>query len=80
MNEFLPEISLTEFRKLKPEQLRELKNCEVTINCEYLFTFVNGNTEPSGYLRMKCQYDGAAANAVGGKTLEDIIAGEKVAV
>ena len=80
MNEFIPSISFTEFKKLKPEQLRELKNYEVTFNGDYLFTFINGSTEPSGYLRTRCQYAGASANAVGGKTLEELTEKEEVKV
>lgn len=74
MNDFIPSISFTEFKKLRPEILRELKSAEITFNGEYLFTFVNGNTEPSGYLRTKCQYSCEAANCVGGKSLEDLLA------
>lgn len=73
MNDFIPTINFTEFKKLKPEQLRELKSCEITFNGEYLFTFVNGLLEPSGYLRNRCQYDGQAANAISGKTIEEIL-------
>jgi len=73
MNEFIPSYSFTEWKKLKPEQIRELKNCEITFNGDYLFTFINGSTEPSGYLMMKCQYDGAAANSVSGKDLKDVL-------
>lgn len=72
MNDFIPTISFTDFKKLRPEQLRELKTSEVTFNGDYLFTFVNGNTEPSGYLRTRSQYDGAAANAVSGKAMEEL--------
>ena len=78
MNEFLPEISFTEFHKLKPDQLRQLKNAEITFNGEYLFSFVNGRTEPSGYLRKRTENDGAAANAIGGETLEQILEKESV--
>lgn len=73
MSEFISEITITEFRKLKVHQLKRLKSCEVTSDGEYLFTFVNGMTEPSGYLRKKCEYSCQTANAIGGETLEQIL-------
>lgn len=75
MAELIPELTWTEFKKLRPEQLRRLKSCEVTFNYEYLFTFVNGNTEPSGYLKTQSEYNCQTANAVGGETLEEILDG-----
>ena len=73
MADLIPEITWTEFKKLRPEQLRRLKSCEVTFNYDYLFTFVNGHTEQSGYLRTQSEYNCQTANAVGGETLEDIL-------
>jgi len=73
MAELIPNITFTEFKKLKPDQLRRLKCCEVTFNTEYLFTFVNGNVEPSGFQRIQAEYNCQTANAVGGETLEDIL-------
>jgi hypothetical protein len=73
MADLIPTITFTEFKKLKPDQLRRLKCCEVTFNTEYLFTFVNGNIEQSGYLKVQTEYNSQTANAVGGETLEDIL-------
>ena len=73
MSELIPSISLTEFRKLKAHQLRMLKSAEITFNGEYLFTFVNGQVESSGYLRTQTEYACQVSNAVGGKTLEQIL-------
>lgn len=73
MAEFIPEVTITEFKKLKAYQLKELKSCEVYSDGEYLFTFVNGNLEPSGYLRKNTEYNCTNANAVAGKTLEEIM-------
>ena len=75
MAELIPSISFTECRKLKPDQLKRLKSCEVTFNGEYVFTFVNGMTEPSGYLRTQTEFSSQLANAVGGETLEEIVGG-----
>lgn len=80
MADLIPSISFTEFKKLKAEQLKELKSCEVTFNSEYLFTFVNGNTEESGYLRTQTEYNCQTANAVGGKTVEELYADLQVPV
>ena len=73
MSELIPNITFTEFKKLKADQLKRLKSAEITFNGEYLFTFVNGKTEPSGYLRTQTEYNCQTANAVGGETLEQIL-------
>ena len=80
MAELIPSISFTEFRKLKAEQLRRLKSAEITFNGEYLFTFVNGMLEPSGYLRTQTEYNCQTANAIGGKSLEEVWEKEIAAV
>ena len=74
MAELIPEITFTRFRALRAEQLRRLQSVEVTYDGEYLFTFVNGNTEDSGYLRTQTEYNCQTANAVGGKTLDEVLA------
>jgi len=73
MATLIPQITITEFRGLKAHQLKRLKSCEVYSDGEYLFTFVNGMTEPSGYLRTQTEYNCQTANAVGGESLEDIL-------
>jgi len=73
MAEMIPTYTITEFRKLKAFQLKRLKNCEITSDGEYLFTFINGMLEPSGYLRKQSEYNGQTSNAVGGKTIEEIL-------
>lgn len=79
MSEIIPNISITEFRKLKADEMKRLKSCEITSDGKYLFTFVNGNTEPSGYLRTQAEYKCQTANATSGETLEEILK-EEVAV
>lgn len=73
MSELIPSIPLSKFKKLKAHEIQRLKSCEVTSDGEYLFTFVNGNTEPSGYLRAQSEFKCQTANAVGGETLEQIL-------
>ncbi len=77
--EMIPSITLSTFKALKTEQLRRLKCCEVVSDGEYVFSFINGMLEPSGYLRTQSAYGGQNANAVGGETLEQIL-GEAVPV
>lgn len=72
MATMIPEITITEFKKLKAHQLRRLKSAEIYSDGEYLFTFVNGNTEASGYLRTQAEYNCQTANSVGGESIEEI--------
>ena len=73
----IPEYNWTDFLKVqKMGRLEELKNCEIYFNCQYLFTFINGRTEETGYLRMQSEYKGQTANAVGGLAIEEILAKE----
>ena len=78
MAELIPSINFAGFHKLKADQLRRMKSAEITFNGEYLFTFVNGMLEPSGYLRTQSEYNCQLANSVGGETLEQIL-GEVIA-
>ena len=74
LNGLIPEYRWTDFLKVaKLGRLEELKSGEVTFNGAYLFTFVNGHTEASGYLRTRSEYNCCDANAVGGKTIEEIL-------
>ena len=69
MSELIPEITITEFRVLitkRIHKLRELKSFEVTADGEYLFTYVNGNLEPSSYLKTQTEYKCQTANVLGG--------------
>jgi len=74
MAEFIPEYKWTDWLKVqKLGRLKELKNGEVMFNGEYLFSFVNGSIEPSGYLRKHTEYNCVTANACGGKAIEEIL-------
>lgn len=73
MAEFIPSIPLSTFKGLKTEQIRRLKCCEVVSDGNYLFTFINGNIESSGFQRKAAEYRGGEANAVGGESLEEIL-------
>ena len=73
MSTLIPQLSISEFKKLKVYQMKELKSCEIYSDGQYLFTFVNGNTDSSGYLRQQSEGRCQVANAVGGKTLQQIL-------
>ena len=70
MAELIPSVSITEFKKLKVHELRELKSCEVMADGQYLFTFINANTD---YVKVQAEYMGEMSNTVGGKELEEVI-------
>ncbi len=72
MASLIPEMTITEFRKLKVPQLKRLKSCEVYSDGEYLFTFVNGSIDTSGFLRAQAEYKCQTANSVSGETLEEV--------
>ena len=72
MATLIPEISISDFKKLKVHELKRMKSCEVYADGEYVFTFVNGKAETSGYLRTQTEYNCQRANAVSGKKLEEI--------
>jgi len=65
----VPEVSITEFKKFKVHELKELKCCEVLSDGEYLFSFVNPATD---YIRQQVQNLGQLSNAVKGKDLAEI--------
>ena len=77
MGEYVPSISITEFKKLKVPELKRLKCVEVTSDGEYLFTFTNPKTL---YVRLHVEQLGMLSNNVGGESLEDITQKEEVAV
>jgi hypothetical protein len=76
MAEFIPSYTITEFRKLKAHELRRLKSAEIISDGEYLFTFVNPQTD---YIRKHVEYLCLSGNNVSGESLEQIIEQEVVA-
>ena len=73
MATLIAETSLTEFRKLNVPQLKRLKSCEVYADGEYLFTFVNGGVDPTGFLRIQTENKCQTTNGVCGELLETIL-------
>ncbi len=74
MATMIPEYKWTDWLRVqKLGRLTELKSGEVMFNGEYMFTFVNGNNEKSGYQRTVAEYNAVDSNAVGGLDIEDIL-------
>ncbi len=73
MATLIPEMTISDFKKLKVPELKRLKSCEIYSDGEYLFTFVNGGVDASGFLRMQTENRCQTANAVSGETLETIL-------
>ena len=73
MATLIPQLAITEFRKLRVTELKRLKSCEIYSDGEYLFTFVNGGVDTSGYLRLQTENRCQTANGVCGETLEQIL-------
>ena len=64
-------------RVAKTGRLKELKSGEVMFNGEYYFTFVNSQTD---FIRTKTEYLSERGNAVGGKTIEELLEAEVATV
>ena len=79
MATLIPQYNWTDFLKVqKLGQLHRLKSGEVYFNSEYLFSFVNGGVDASGFLRQQTEYKCQTANGVSGETLEQITKQELV--
>jgi len=79
MSTLIPEYSWTDFVKVvKLKQLHRLKSGEVTFDGEYLFSFVNGSIDTSGFLRLQTEYKCQVSNSVVGESLEQILQEVKI--
>jgi len=67
--EFIPEISFSEFKKLKASELRELKSFAVTSDGKHLMTVIIPQTD---YIQVHAEYLAQLSNSAGGKELEDV--------
>uniref|UniRef100_A0A6M3KTS2 Uncharacterized protein n=1 Tax=viral metagenome TaxID=1070528 RepID=A0A6M3KTS2_9ZZZZ len=77
MSEFIPSITLTEFKRLKAFEIKELKSVEVTSDGEHLFTAIipHGDTHSTDFVKVNAEELGLTANLSGGKDLEEVING-----
>ena len=69
MATLIPEIALSEFKRLKVAELRQLQSAEIFADGLYLFTFINPQTD---FVRDSAENLGQLSNSVAGKRLEDI--------
>ncbi|KKN03074.1 hypothetical protein LCGC14_1111300 [marine sediment metagenome] len=77
MATLIPEVTITDFKRLKVDEIKQLKSCEVTSDGEYLFTFLNAQTD---YIRAVAEDTGQTSNSVSGETLEEIKGAELATV
>lgn len=82
MSTLIPEITISEFRKLKALELKQLKSCEVTSDGETLFLAiippVSGGVSITDYIKTQAEYLAVKANTAGGKELSEILEEVKV--
>ena len=71
MSDLIPTLTITEFRQLikDVDKLKQMKSCEVNFDGEYLFTFVNPQTD---YIRVQAEYLAQTGNSIGGKDIKEI--------
>ena len=74
MAEFIPTISLGDFKKLKAADIRRLKCMEIVADGEYVCTIIVPKTD---YIRLHSEQLGVLSNAVAGEDLNSILKGEK---
>lgn len=70
MSDLIPSISLSRFKKLKAHELKKLKSCQITSDGQYLFTFIQPQTD---YIRTQAEYMAQLSNSVGGQGLEQVL-------
>ena len=75
MASLIPQINITEFRKLKVPELKRLKSSEIYSDGEYLFSFCNPKTD---YIRIHVENLSQLSNSIGGESLENILNKEVV--
>ena len=71
MSDLIPEITISEFKRLKVNELKQLKSCEITSDGEYLFTYINPNTD---YVKIQAEYLAQKSNSIGGKSIDELLA------
>ena len=63
----IPEIPITQFKKLRVEEIKQLKSCVLTSDGEYLCTLIIPRTD---FVQVRAEYLGVVSNSVGGVDLE----------
>jgi hypothetical protein len=72
----IPSVSYTDFKKLTPAQIRELKSCEVTSNCETLFIAIipsdKGGTAIKDDVTTHAEFLAVRMNSISGKEYAEV--------
>ena len=77
MSTLIPNVTISEFKKLKAQQIKRLKSCEVYSDGKLLFTFVKPVND---YIRVQAEYLSQKANSIDGQTIEEILEAEHAPV
>jgi hypothetical protein len=76
MATLIPNIPISEFKKLKASQIRDLKSCEVQSDGETLFYAIipplNAGMTITDNIKTQAEYLGVRGNSVGGKDLAQV--------
>ncbi|MFA5753623.1 MAG: hypothetical protein WC910_11195 [Bacteroidales bacterium] len=74
MSDLIPNITITDLKKLKAPQIKELKSCEIYSDGEYLCTLIipHGDVNTKDYGKTQADYLGQKTNIVGGRDLEEV--------
>ena len=74
MSDFIPNVTISQFKALKVPELKRLKSCEVYADGIYLFTFINPATD---FIRQTADQNGMLSNSQPGfETVEEIKQGD----
>ena len=72
----IPQYPMSEFKKLKTSEVKNLKSCELTSDGEYLCTVIippkDGGMTIRDHCRTQAVMVGVSGNSVGGQDLERI--------
>ena len=75
MSTLIPNMSITDFKKLKVSELKRLKSLEILSDGEYLATIVFSRTD---YIRIRVEGFAHLSNTQGGEDPENILRKKEV--
>ena len=75
MSTLIPNMSITDFKKLKVSELKRLKSLEILSDGEYLGTIVFSKTD---YIRIRVEGFAHLSNTQGGEDPENILKKKEV--
>lgn len=65
----IPEIPITQFKKLRVEEIKQLKSCVLTSDGEYVCTLIVPTVDA---IQVQAEHLGVRSNSVGGKDLSEL--------